>query len=321
MVKSHIDHIIMVKRELNIPIHNDASDNSDDVDYESVHARRNLRSRYLAVKNMINGDERENIAKTDSEAFGSIIGEIENLHQSVTTTREQVADAQALLDITKSLGVSVKAHSSGGLTPSAFVTHILEKFGQRDGTSTSRKKISRNSIAWNDIGVAVSSVFGKAYGCSTVIGPMDAKLKPRRVYRKRSVKPTKLARPEELNEGSRNERNDTDKNMLTMFNILRNNRLVKLENLVLNRNSFAQTVENLFTLSFLVKDGRAEIKVDKAGCHLVSPRNAPAAKSVASKDVALSHFVFRLDYNDWKMMVRSIVGEELMPHRNNQSQI
>jgi hypothetical protein len=87
---------------------------------------------------------------------------------SVTTTREQVADAQALLDITKSLGVSVKAHSSGGLTPSAFVTHILEKFGQRGGTSTSRKKISRNSIAWNDIGVAVSSVFGRAYGCYTV---------------------------------------------------------------------------------------------------------------------------------------------------------
>jgi hypothetical protein len=55
MSRSHIDHIIMVKRELNIPIHNDASDNSDDVDYESVHARRNLRSRYLAVKNMING--------------------------------------------------------------------------------------------------------------------------------------------------------------------------------------------------------------------------------------------------------------------------
>jgi hypothetical protein len=27
---------------------------------------------------------------------------------------------------------------------------------------------------------------------------MDAKLKPRRVYRKRSVKPTKFARPEEV---------------------------------------------------------------------------------------------------------------------------
>lgn len=61
---------------------------------------------------------------------------------------------------------------------------------------------------------------------------MESKIKPKRVYRRRSVKPTQLSRPEEVVEGSKNGRNDTDKNMLTMFNILRKNRSVNLENLV-----------------------------------------------------------------------------------------
>ncbi|KAI5426889.1 variant 4, Non-structural maintenance of chromosomes element 4 A [Lathyrus oleraceus] len=171
MSQPHIDHIISVKRELNISMrdgnnnNDDENSHGDDVDYQTPNGRRDLRSRYLAVKNMIH-DEQENIAKTDSEVFGSIFNEIENLHQSVTKTREQVADAQALLDITKSLVVSAKGHSSNGLTPSAFVTHIIEKFGKRGGTSTSREDC--NSIAWKEIGVAVSSVFGGGYGCSTM---------------------------------------------------------------------------------------------------------------------------------------------------------
>lgn len=47
-------HSIMVKRQLDFSIDNDSS-NGNDTDYQTINGRRVLRSRYLAVKNVING--------------------------------------------------------------------------------------------------------------------------------------------------------------------------------------------------------------------------------------------------------------------------
>ncbi|QHO44664.1 uncharacterized protein DS421_6g172680 [Arachis hypogaea] len=210
----------------------------DDIDHRT---HQGLHSRYLAFNNMTN-DERDKIARADSKKFELIFGEIERLHQLVTKSREQVADAKALLDITKSLVMSVKGHANGVVTPS--------EFGGQGGSSTSTEGCTRISIAWNDVGLSASHVFKAGSSCCTINGPIYAKVMQRKAvnYRSRKrVRPNELARLEEL---------------------------VKLENLILNRNSFAQIVENLFALSFLVKDGLAEIKVNEAGSQLVeSPRN------------------------------------------------
>lgn len=268
--------------------------------------RRVLRSRYLAVKNLIS-DERDDISRIDSDKFNSIINEVESLHQLVQKPREQVADAEALLDITSTLMTSVKAHCNEGITPSEYVACLVRDFGLQGGAS----------VDWKKIGLDVPHAFKRAPGCCTMLGPMNVEIKQRAVAtRKRHVRPTESSRPEELDE-SAEERTETDKNMATMFNILRKNRKVRLERIVLNRDSFAETVENIFALSFLVKDGRAEITIDDKGCHIVSPKNAPAANAVASGEVSYSHFIFRFDFKDWKFMMNSIeAGEELMPHRN-----
>eukprot|EP00959_Pyramimonas_sp_CCMP1952_P231809 4844791-Pyramimonas_sp.AAC.1 len=52
---------------------------------------------------------------------------------------------------------------------------------------------------------------------------------------------------------------ETDRNMNKMNKILKQVKRVSLARLINNPRSFAQTVENLFTLSFLVRDGRAEL--------------------------------------------------------------
>lgn len=280
---------------------------------ESVADRRVLRSRYLALKTLIL-DKREEIVREDK--FDSIFNEVESLHQLVQKPREQVADAEALLDITNTLVTSVKAQNNEGITVPDFVSCLLRDFGQNGGPSSSAEN-GRTLIDWRSIGVVVSHAFRSSPGCSTMIGPMDIEVKQRKSVRRKHVKPTESSRPAEVDETVTEKRSDTDRNMAIMFDILRKNKRVRLENLLLNRNSFAQTVENLFALSFLVKDGRAEIKVDDKGGHLVLPRNAPGASVVASGEVAYSHFIFRFDFKDWKLMTSYVkTGEELMPHRN-----
>ncbi|XP_010928436.1 non-structural maintenance of chromosomes element 4 homolog A [Elaeis guineensis] len=296
----------------------DEAESSSGEGTQGVTERRVLRSRYLAVKNLI-GDEKEDISRVDSGKFKSIIAEVESLHHLVQKPREQVADAEVLLDIASTLVTSIRSQSNDGVTPADFVTALLRNFGQRDGHVNVDSALKM--ICWKEVGSAVSHIFLKVPGCCTMVGPMSMQTKQRKavVHRKR-MRPTENTRPEELDEAQPEKKTGTDKNMATMFDILRKRRRVRLENLVLNRVSFAQTVENIFSLSFLVKDGRAEISVNDDGLHFVTPRNAPAAAAVASGDVSYNHFVFRFDFKDWKLMMDSVgSGEELMPHRSGPS--
>lgn len=282
---------------------------------DGTDARRLLRSSYRSVQSRIL-DEREEISNADTTNFDIIINQLDSLHQQVQKPREQVTDAETLLDIASAMLTSVQAENKEGITVSDFVSCLLRDFGQESGSNS---RSGHTSMAWTDIGLAVSHVFSSSCGCSTMIGAMNTQVKQRKaVVGRKRVRPTENVCPEELDDKAKKEGTNTDKNMLTMFNIMKKNRRVRLENLVFNRNSFAQTVENLFALSFLVKDGRAEIKVDEKGCHLVLPRNAPVANAVASGKVTYGHFVFRFDFKDWKLMASSVgVGEELMPHRND----
>ncbi|GAB2212043.1 hypothetical protein Drorol1_Dr00025387 [Drosera rotundifolia] len=279
--------------------------------------RRALRSRYLAVKNLI-CYEKEDLYRGDSDKFRSLIKEVENLHQQVRKPREQVADAEALLDIANSLVTSVRSQSKEGITPSDLITCLIRDFGEIVRNESQGDYIS---LKWSSIGLLVSSVFMKADGCSTMVGPMNAEMKQRKVatHRRRGKINERAARPEELRDTGE-EKTDTDKNMAIIFQILKTQRHARLENLILNRRSFAQTVENLFALSFLVKDGRVQINVDEKGTHLISPRNAPAANLISSGQVAYSHFVFKFNFQGWKLMLDTVpVGEELMPDREKLS--
>lgn len=84
----------------------------------------------------------------------------------VQKPREQVVDAEALLDIANSLVTTIKSYGNEGFTPSDFITRLIENFGQQDVVSSSQGK--SDIISWTDLGLLVSPIFRNVPGCCTM---------------------------------------------------------------------------------------------------------------------------------------------------------
>ncbi|KAL0461014.1 UNVERIFIED_CONTAM: Non-structural maintenance of chromosomes element 4B [Sesamum latifolium] len=262
---------------------------------EPTSKRRTIRSHYREIECRIN-EGKDEIACGDSGKFMAIMNEFENMHQHGTITlfshfveqaQEQVADAEALLGLTSTLVASVKTHTSGNVTPAEFVSCLIRDFGQK----VIMKRSLENSpdVSWQNIGCLVSPIFMNVPGCRTMVGPMEKKIKQqklvgpvesydwinfpvraegkpragRRARAERKARPAEVEKTAEVVSG-------TETNLFVMFEVLKKQKQVKVENLMLNRNSFAQTIENLFALSFLVKDGRVRIDLDETGSQVAS---------------------------------------------------
>ncbi|KAL6527768.1 hypothetical protein OROMI_029579 [Orobanche minor] len=169
---------------------------------------RTIRSHYREIENRI----LDEIATANSDKFMQIMYEVENMHQHVKNPREQVVDAEALLGLTRHLAASVRTHTSGGISPSEFVSCLIRDFGPQNFANRASRD-SRN-ISWRNIGSLVSPILMNIPRCKTMIGPMETKLKLRKlVARGKRSRPLGKARPKELEKAAEAVM-DTDRNIL-----------------------------------------------------------------------------------------------------------
>ncbi|KAF9691648.1 hypothetical protein EKO04_010245 [Ascochyta lentis] len=91
---------------------------------------------------------------------------------------------------------------------------------------------------------------------------------------------------------------------------------VSLFDFAVNPHDFGQTIENLFYVSFLVREGNAQIVKDQDGLPLLLPA-APRGISEQRDQSAQKHqAVFSIDYSTWKMFVQAYnIREPIIPHR------
>ena len=184
-----------------------------------------------------------------------------------------------------------------------------------------------------------------AVGFNPMLGPLEVELKesvgqrgPRGARQKLGAleRPDALA-GEDVGEGGKTE---MDTNMDLMYQHLR--RLTKdpglhgptvFDRFLVNPDSFSETVENCFMLSFLVKQGRASLQPDERGGGEAETSEAaevaaaaapgvqraaqlkvgaarpPSAQEYADAGVANAQFCMRLDYAQWVALSRRLEAE------------
>ncbi|KAG2299936.1 hypothetical protein Bca52824_036408 [Brassica carinata] len=122
-------------------------------------------------------DSKDDLTSVDSDKFSRIFSEFENLYQKgklfyesemFYDQREQIADAEAFLDIANTMLSSVKSQSASGVSPAEFVNALVNGFGQVPLGIDADETAAPVSIKWKDLGLAVCSTVFVSCGCSTM---------------------------------------------------------------------------------------------------------------------------------------------------------
>lgn len=102
---------------------------------------------------------------------------------------------------------------------------------------------------------------------------------------------------------------------------LSGNGQVSLFEYALNPRSFGQTVENLFYISFLIKEGAIGVDQDDDGLPTLSPAKPLTLEERREKQPKRHQAVFSLDYATWQELVRAFdIHDPMIPHRQDEEQ-
>lgn len=112
------------------------------------------------------------------------------------------------------------------------------------------------------------------------------------------VRPEELA-GEALAKPAGADQQETDRQMETMWGALSSAGTLPVMRAVMNPRCFGQTVENLFTLSFLVRDQRVRMFHDAAGALAVEVLSRAATAATAKTHREAVQFVVALETVDW----------------------
>ncbi|KAF7315554.1 Non-structural maintenance of chromosomes element 4 [Mycena indigotica] len=179
--------------------------------------------------------------------------------------------------------------------------------------------VDDNFLEWDRIGRKALAKSRRVPALGFMYGPLSIEVKQRKATQrpkadKEKVKETK---PQELHEEdiARSE-NETTKNVATLETILSEQEgYINLFKFVINPHDFAQSVENIFYLSFLIRDGKVAMETQENGEVMIYSCQQPDDKDYL-EGLKKRQLVLEFDVATWKRAKEVFkITESMIPPR------
>ncbi|KFV98258.1 Non-structural maintenance of chromosomes element 4 A, partial [Eurypyga helias] len=264
-------------------------------------------------------ENREDMLSSKSNRLTEALEEANKLFSGVHCSREAALDAQFL--VLASNLVKEKAnelHSEMTAFDSLqFAEDLLTFMGinrieveENDSDSEGSSGGYLPSNAWHKLGEETEKYFRRAPSFHYMLGSFrsDPPVPRQRIERQKKVPggEEKRAMPAQLKKMEESHQEATEKEVERILGLLQTHFLndpgtpISFFDLVIDPNSFARTVENIFHVSFIIRDGFARLKLDDDKLPIIEPLKDNKVKKGDRSAGARNQVVISLNYHEWK---------------------
>ncbi|NXA10773.1 NSE4A protein, partial [Sapayoa aenigma] len=260
-------------------------------------------------------ENREEMLNSKSNKLTETLEEANKLFDEVSRPREAALDAQFLV-LASNLGKEKASELHSEMTAfdtATFAEDLLTFMGinrTEIEDSDSEPGGFLPGDAWQKVGEEALKCFRRAPTFHYMLGSFksDPPVARQRIERQKKASrgEAKRAMPAQLKKMEESHQEATAKEVERILGILQtlfendSDTPISFFDFVIDPNSFARTVENMFHVSFLIRDGLAEMKLDNDELPIIEPTKSSKGRGNDRGRRARNQVVVSLTQQEWK---------------------
>ncbi|KAH9895829.1 Nse4 C-terminal-domain-containing protein [Cubamyces lactineus] len=285
---------------------------------------RNLRRQYRHLEQELTENQ-----DLSTEQVAEKLRSANHLFKQVQAVSEATNDSGLLVTISQIGAAKARAmkSGSGAFDVEDFVARLITYMGGRKPVSPADDEDEEDQseynegapLDWERIARRALAKSRRVPAMDFMLGPLSIEPKKRTVAKRAKLEKNKedMKKPQEITEDdiTRSE-NETTKNVATLERLLSKMDAVNLFKFIINPNDFGQSVENLFYLSFLIRDGKCALEIEEGtGEPKIMLCEQPTQEDY--DDGLLKHqLVMEFDMATWKRAIEVFdIKEPMIPPR------